>query len=262
MSLTKIIEEIKQTLPFAHEDVEAGPVETLKGRRGRKNQAIERLKQLKREYRRSILDTAVFIIVTGDKREAYASIAKNFSCFSVDPDEFYKDLANRIPPTLYQSESLINLFEIIGRHLEDKALELDISEYSQIIFRQEYREVVKNKEALIELLKKAINQQIGSEIVGIQSVTSILEDAIKLGHGGKITPIILATNNEAFAIKLDEDLLRLRPRGVSVVVAGKCSKTLKAQIDSGTSSRFSLIKEVTGETVEKSLVSISNSIKK
>lgn len=83
MSLEQILKEIKEVKPFAEGDAEDGPIETLAGRRGRKVQATERLKQLKRQYIR-------------------------------------------------------DLFDVLGRYLEDKANELDISEYPQLIFKDRY----------------------------------------------------------------------------------------------------------------------------
>ena len=55
MNLPEILKEMKTLNGFATEDVNSGPIETLSGRRGRKNQAIERLKLLKREYTKGLL---------------------------------------------------------------------------------------------------------------------------------------------------------------------------------------------------------------
>lgn len=41
MSLQDTLTEIKRLKPFAEEDTNVGPLETLNGRRGRKSQAIE-----------------------------------------------------------------------------------------------------------------------------------------------------------------------------------------------------------------------------
>jgi hypothetical protein len=257
MSLSNVLEEIKKVKPYVDEDVEAGPLETMAGRRGRKNQAIERMKTLKREYKDQLLQSAAFIIVTGEKSKEFTSSAVgNFQCFSADPNAFYKDLADRIAPTAYQGkESLSNLFDILGRHLEDKANELGIIGYPQLIFKQHYRITVKTKEDLVNLIRLSINEQVGSEIVGIQSTALLTNVAISKEHGAKVTPIILSTDDDTFALDLHKTLYRLRPRGVFVVVAGKGTKTLRA-VDGVMS-----VKDASNENVEKVLTTISNSIK-
>ena len=258
MSLNKVIEEIKQVKPFAEEDVETGARETLAGRRGRKNAAIERLKTLRFEYRQSLIGSAAFIVVTGEKRDAFASIAsEEFSCFASNPNEFFEDLASRIPAVLYQGrESVSNLFDILGRHLEDKANELGVVEYPQLIFRQQYRTTLKSKEDLVSLIKQAVTDQMGSEIVGIQAVNSLLNTAIDKGHGAKITPIVLSTGDEGLALSLGKTLSRLKPKGVFLVVAGKGTKALR------TTEGVVSIKDPTKEAVEETLKSISERAKK
>lgn len=257
MSLSKVIEEIKLVKPFAEEDTEIGPRETLAGRRGRKNQSIERLKTLKFEYTQGLMQSAAFIIVTGEKRSELASIAKeSFGCFSADPSSFYEDLAGRIPQAIYLGNSDVsNVIDVLGRHLEDKARELGISGYPQVIFRQEYRVTLKDKNDLVGLIKRVINDQVGSEIAGLQAVNSLVNEAIAKEYGGKITPIILATGDEKLALDLEDTLGRLHPRGVFLVVAGKGTKALKAV------PGVIAIKEPTNETVEEALKTISGSVK-
>jgi len=257
MSLVKIVEEIKQITPFAEENLEGAPLETLAGRRGRKNQSIERLRALKRDYRRSLMESAVFIVVTGSAgAELEKAATETFGCFSANPTDFYDDLVNRIPPSLYQGkESMVNLFEIMGRHLEDKCVELDIDGYNAVLFKQEYYESVKNKADLTRVITKAVNIQMGSEIVGIQAVTSLVSKAIEKSHGAKMTPIVLYTDNESLALDLNGSLGRLRPKGTFLVVAGKGSKTLRA-VDGVLS-----VKDVSNEGVGKVLKTISDSIK-
>lgn len=257
MSLAKTMEEIKKVKPYAEEDVDTGPRETMAGRRGRKNQAVEQLKILKREYRLKLLESAAFIVVTGSAAEEFTKIAtESFGCMSTDPDTFYKDLADRIPAALYNgTETVSNLFDVIGRHLEDKAGELDINGYPQLIFKQEYRTTLKNKNDLLNLIRTAINDKVGPEIVGIQAASSLLDKAIASEHGKKVTPIILATDNEKLAIDLEGSLNRLHPRGVFLVVAGKGTKALKAV------SGMISVKEPTNETVEGVMGQVSNATK-
>lgn len=257
MTLAKTMEEIKKVKPFAEEDVDSGPRETLAGRRGRKSQSIDQLIRLYREYRLKLIESAAFIVVTGSSKDEFTRLAtEEFKCMSTDPDTFYKDLADRIPPALYNgTETVANLFDVIGRHLEDKAGELDINGYPQLIFKQEYRTTLKNKNDLLNLIRTAINDKVGPEIVGIQAASSLLKQAIAAEHGAKVTPIVLATDNEKLALELEGSLGRLRPRGVFLVVAGKGTKALRA-----TDGVIS-VKEPTTETVGDALAQVSAATK-
>lgn len=257
MSLQKTMEDIKKVQLYVNEDVDSGPRETLAGRRGRKNQAIEQMKIFKREYRQGLLQSAAFIVVTGLAKDAFTTLAtEKFGCFSSDPNSFYEDLANRIPEVLWKGkESVVNLFDVIGRHLYDKAMELDLNEYDQLIFKQEHYVSIKTKEDLVTLLKKAINAQVGSEIVGIQAVTSLVDTAIKKEHTSRVTPIILSTQSETLASELEISLRRLNPRGVFLVAAGKSSKLLRAM------PGVIAVKEPTEEAVGEALKKISSATK-
>lgn len=257
MNLTKTMEEIKTNLPFTTEDVDSGPRETMSARRGRKARAIEQMKALKRDYRQGLLESAAFIVLTGSEKDSATSLAtEKFECFSANPNDFYQKLADRIPEVLWKGkDSMVNLFDVIGRHLYDLAIELDLNEYNQLIFKQEHYVSIKTKADLVTLLKKAINAQVGSEIVGIQAVTSVVDNAIQKSHTGKVTPIVLATDDETLALDLETSLRKLHPRGVFLLVAGKGTKNLRSV--PGVLS----VKEPTEETVGKALQQISALVK-
>lgn len=222
MSLEEILKEIKSIKPFAEENVDEGPAATLNARRGRKNQSIERIKQLRRQYARDLMRTSQFIIVTGSLRnELTATLTKgDKGLFSADPEAFYKDLASRVHPTLYQGTNPVNdLFDVLGRCLEDKASELDIVEYPQLIFKERYSRKIKSQEEFVELVKIIINEQMGSEVVGIESVNSIVDAAIEKNHASKTTSIVLNVGDESLVKSLTKDFNRLT-NNTFLIVAG------------------------------------------
>lgn len=257
MSLASVLEQIKKVKPFAEENVDTGPAETLNGRRGRKRQSIEQLRELKLQYRDDLRRSAVYILVTGSNRDAFSETAtKEFKCFSADPEAFYKDLASRIPPALYRGkESIAGIFDIVGRHLEDKALELGLSQYNQLVFRQGYSQAVHNIEDLTNLIKTAVNEQMGGEIVGINAVHELTDEAIKQEHAKKNTPIILNSGDEKLVLDLSDSLERLTSK-VFLVISGKGTKALNAV------EGVLKVKDVTNDSVENMLTTIQNSIKK
>jgi len=252
MSLSNIIEQIKKVKPLADEDISSGPRETYAGREGRKRNAVDQMKVLKERYIEELRLSSVFILVAGSAKNEFSDIATNeFKCFSADPEGFYKDLANRLPAELYTNRpAAANLFDVMGRHLEDKANELQILGYPQLIMKQQYQRAIKNKEDFVALIKQAVNEQVGSEISGINAVRSLADHAITIGHGSTVTPIILTTDDESFALDLNSTLSRIGARSF-LVVAGKGAKTLKAR--EGTF----VTKEVTKEGVENILTNIN-----
>jgi len=257
MSLTKILEQIKVNQLNATAVVENEPRETYAGRFGRQQRAVESLKDLKSEYRAELRKTAMFILVVGANKDDFVNTAtEKFGLFSSDPMELYNDLANRVSPGLYNSNSSTHdLFQVLGRHLEDKAMELGVVEYPLMTFKQEYRRNITSKDGVVQLITEAINQQVGSELVGLQAAYSITDKAIEKNHSSKTTPILLKTDNEKLALDLLSSLPRIT-KSVFLVVAGKSTKALKSV--SGAVS----VKEVTQESVEQTLATIKNSIKK
>lgn len=257
MSLVKVLEEMKKYRPFIEENTDTGPQETLSARRGRKRQAIESMKTLKRQYTESLLRSAVFILVTGSESKEFETVAKEqFGCLSSDPNGFYVNLASRVHPSLYsEKEAVSNIFDVVGRHLEDAARELDVVGYPQLIFKQEYRRTIKNQEDFVNLLKIAINQQVGGEMVGLYAINTLTDAAIANNYAETVTPIVLATENAGLAKDLVAALERLTPK-VFCVLAGKGPKNLK-QVQG-----LLAIKDASPSNVEQTLKTIKSNLKK
>lgn len=257
MSLNTILQEIEKTIPTATLDLTMGNDSTFRGREGMKRAAIDRLEQLKTDYRKALIESTFFIILTGAARGTFNDVASNpdFECFSVDPDNFYRDLASRVDVKLFGRESTKYLFNIANNALYDKALEIGISRNSlmEIKFDETYNRAVNNPEELAALLKQAVNTQIGSEVVGLDAITSIVDKALEKKHAGSITPVLLNTSDELFALDLQKNLKRLNTK-TFIVVAGKASKTLQSL-----PGAF-VVKNVTEESVGETLKSIRNKI--
>jgi len=257
MTLEQTLKEIKTLIPFAEEDVETGDPATLNGRRGRKIQSMEQISRLKRDYKNELLKTAVFIVVYGSERGEFEKIATNdrFGLFSANPEDFYNDLAARIPPVVYQGkESVSNVFDILGRHLEDKMNEIGVLEYNQLVFKEAYVGTSTTQAEFTKLVKRAVNDQMGAEVVGIQAVNSIMAQAISRNHSGKTTPIILGTDDLSLVMSLHSDLPRLSDR-VFFVKAGEITGHLAI-------NGAIPLHEVNGNTVKSALATINKTIKK
>lgn len=259
MSLNKLIEEIKQVRPVANTEVhEDGFPQTLNARRGRQRQAAERLKTLSEEYTRELMRSAAFIVVTGaeeNSQEFTKVAAEKFGCFTSEAESLYKELTDSIHPTLYEGKAASSsLFDVLGRVLEDKALKLGLIEYPQVVFKSEYIKLLNNRQDLQSLIRQAINEQVGAELVGINAVRSVAPAAIEKNHEARVTPIILQTDDPTLALSLPSALQRLS-RNVYTVVVGKAPKSLK------NAEGVLAVKEPTEELVQETLTKIKNSLK-
>ena len=257
MSLATILAEIKKLKPFADEDITNGPRETYAGREGRRRNAREQLKLFKEQYIEELRKTALFIVVSGAGKDEFAEVAKNeFGCFTTDPESFYKEIANGMPEELYKGKvSTANLFDIMSRHLEDRASEMQITGYPQLFMKQQYSRAIKGREDFVSLVKQAINEQVGSEIVGIHAIRSLVDSAITLEHNSKVTPIVMPTDDENFALDLSKNLGRIGSM-VFLVAAGKGAKVVRTKTGAFT------LKDVTKESVEGTLTNIRKLYKK
>ena len=257
MSLKDLLAKIKEIQPLADEDVETSAPATLNARRGRKRQAIEELGRLRQEYTNELRATAAFIVVIGDKREEFDKVANDsIKCFSVDPDSYFKDLIKRIPRSLYLgNESVQNIFDVLGRHIEETAGELGIVGYPQLIFKQEYQRALRNEDDFLRLVRQAVTDTMGGEIVGIKAARDLTKSAIESGNVAKFTPIILTTEFEKFGLKIANDLGRISTR-VFLVKAGETT-TVPAD-----SNFDAVLSEITKEEVKKAFKQIGNSLKK
>lgn len=255
MSLISILKEMEENRANSEMVVTTDNPNTYGARVGLKRAATETIRRLRTDYRKALLDSTVFIVTTGAARDSFTELASNdtFGCFSNDPEEFYKDIANRIDPSLYARENIRYLFTISGNILEDKALELDIVSFPMLMFSDKYNTGVKNAEEFAAVLKMAVNDQVGSEIVGINAINSVVNKAIEKGHSAKVTPVVLSTSDEKFALDLVSNLKRLTPK-VFLVVAGKSSKTLRDEKEAV------LVKTVSEDSVGEALTTIRNKV--
>jgi hypothetical protein len=254
MSLKSILKEIETNRPNAEMVVETGNPLTLGGRTGLKRAAVEATKRLRTDYRNALLTQTAFILVTGPHRNEFSELAsnENFGCFSADPEEFFKDLTSKISPTLFGREGTRQLFNIAGRILEDKMGDLDIGSYPMLAFSEKYNSSSATPSDFTALIRNAIVDQVGSELVGINAVHSIVDSAIAKNHSDPVTPVVLNTSDEKFALDLQKNLKRLTSR-VFLVSAGK-SESLKNNKDVMT------VKKVSEETVGEVLSNIRNKI--
>ncbi len=260
MNLNTILKQIAIHKPNAELELDMGNINTYRARLGQKRAAEESILRLERDYKNQLLQSTAFILVTGSSKDAFVELASDpkFESFTANPEALFNEIAEQVsPPTvkpsLYGREGVKSLFSIAQNVFRDKATDIGVVEYPSFAFNDRYNVGINTKEEFAQLLKTAIVDQVGSEIVGIHAVNSIADKAIERGHTGSVTPIILGTSDERFALNLLENLKKLKAK-TFLVSAGKVSKTIQG--NSGTV----VVKNVTEENVADALVTIKNKI--
>ena len=162
---------------------------------------------------------------------------------------------SNINPRLFTNHtSSPNLFNQLSARLEDIALDIGVIGFPALSFESKYKRVLNSEDDLLQLTKKALNEKIGSELVGLSALNDVATEAIKDRYTGKVVPIILNTKDEELALDLSSSLKRLTPNVLIITVGKTENSDLKER-------SLSNLKSVKKETVEKSLMKIRENLK-
>jgi len=252
-NLAELIETIKKKRELAN----SSPGEdrtSYNVRLGKIKRAKEDLKQLFLDYRRSIQESSAFILVTGTNAEKFASTSEeDFACFSLDAEDFYKDLIEKVPPRLYTDySSSPAVFDYISAHFGDRALEIGIIGHSPLLFESKYKKKLNGKDDLLKLLKVAFNEKVGSEVVGLDAIDKVATKAIEREYDGKVVPIVMFSTDEELIKELSKGFKKVSGN-VFIVSAGEVSDSIK-------DNSVSHMDEVSEKSVEESLTEIRKNL--
>lgn len=229
MTLQNIINQIVLKTATANDDLKDATNATRAMRQGNKRAAESQLEDLKNEYRRSLLSGSTFVIVTGAGSKDLVDLANaDNKSFGTDSEDLYQKIVAKLDERSYMGKSVANsVFNDLSGSLREVAQEIGIRTYPQMHFKAEYAETITSEEQLVKLTKRAVNDHLGSEMVGINAISSILENAILRGHAETYTPVLLNTKDDKLAVTLSNDLKKLS-RNVFVVSVGKTTKVIKS----------------------------------
>lgn len=221
MSLENVLKKIEEEKVVAETDLNTVDPRVYPYKKGQVDRARENLEELYIEYKNELLKNALFILVTGDKSDQFSQIAEEkFNCFSVDGEGFYREIVDVLSPDLYFQKNLnASVFDIVSNVLEDKVKNLDIVSYNSLLFNSKYSKFVNSKSEMVDIVKNAINDNIGSEIIGYDALERVTRDAVNKGYKSRIVPIIIHSKDEDFISELSGNLKKLNSR-IRVVSAG------------------------------------------
>lgn len=181
---------------------------TRNAKLGLARRAQEDLLGLFNDYKNEVRRRIVFILPTGPGAEKFAEIGqKEFGCFSIDAEGPYKDSIKNINPVLF-TNSPFNpaLLETAVNYFQDVADEIGLISYPMVIYKNIYARTLKNQQELLDIVKEAFNNDIGSEMVGYYAIQKAAAQGIEEGFAGKIMPVILTTNDLKLIESLEENL--------------------------------------------------------
>lgn len=264
--LTDIVKEIEVAKAVAEsnprkgineegKEVEITNPSVIRQKEGNIRQAKEKLKDLYLKYRKSVMNSSIFIVAVGSTCDKFAEKSSElFGTYSHDAEALYQDLADKIPEKVYMNRIADRqLFDHIGARFEERAMQMDVKAYNAILFDDpKFKKQLKSKQDLVDLMKVAFNKHTGSEVVGLDAIEKTATKAVNENFEGAVVPILLYTKDLAFAQMLAKDLQRLSPN-VLLVKSGSFPKGEKIETD------LSLSK-VTDKGVEEIMVEIKDKV--
>jgi hypothetical protein len=197
-TLKDLVKEMKRQQEIANMDLSEVPAEAYTVRKGKVKRAEEDLNTLREKYLEQLRRCTLFIINTGDDRATFAEIAKNeFGCFTKDYNEFYNLLVEDLDNQLFLNKTVgSHIFDIVGRKIEDVALSLGILSYPFLGFENKYKKTVNSREELMKVVRSAVNDKIGVEMVGLYSTFKVAQEAMAEGFDAKMAPIVISVEED------------------------------------------------------------------
>lgn len=246
--LEEILNEINEQKKIAEIDLSEVSPRAYPYKKGQVDSAKNKLEGLYIDYKNEMLNRAVFILVTGDKAEEFANIAKeDYGCFSIKGETLANEIVDDINPQLYQGKTInASIFNVIDSVLEKKMKALDVLSYNSLMFNVKYQRVVKDKSEMVSVVKDAVNDIVGGEVVALDALERATQEAVNRNYKSKIVPILIYSEDFRLTQTLSRDIIKINPRIVRVLAGESEVKNLNAiaeleNIDS----------EVVGEALKK-----------
>lgn len=213
MELKDVLKKIEEAKVVVNQDPNFHP-KTHAGKLGQIRRAKEDLKMLYSEYREAVRSKIVFIIPTGLGASKFSDIAdKEYGCFKSDAEGVYNEVTENINSALYENTTFNpSSLETSMNYFRELADEIGLLSYPQVIFKSNYAKPLKNKEDFRNSLKEAINEQIGSDIVGHYTVDRISTLAVNDKFAGKIVPVVMSSSDLELLNNLSQSLKSITSR--------------------------------------------------
>jgi len=204
VSLDKIVEEIIKTKTLAEEDILGGDKKpnpaTLQTRLARQRSAKGMLPILYNQYKSELMKRTFCVLLVGEKSEEAAKMLADQGMVSVSADAFYQEILDLVPSNMYNGRTNSSaLFDVMSRHIEDKAGSIDIASYPSPIFKSSYNTKVDSEEKALAFLKRIVNEEIGTEMLGYDALEKAAKIAVNENFAGAKLPIAVSLKDVSIA---------------------------------------------------------------
>jgi len=217
--LEQILDEINKQKQIAETDLSQVSPRAYPYKKGQVDSAKNKLEGLYIDYKNEILNRAVFILVTGSESESFGNIAKqDFGCFSISGETLAKEIVNDIHPQLYKGKTVnASIFDVVDNVLEKKMKALDVLSYNSLMFNSKYQRVVKNEDEMVLVVRDALNDIVGGEVVALDALERTAQEAVNKNYRSKIVPILIYSEDFSLIQTLSRDIIKINPRIVRVI---------------------------------------------
>ena len=207
MEFKDLLEAVKKAKLASEGDGGTDP-RTRNARLGIARRAQEDLLGLFNDYKNEVRRRIVFILPTGAGASKFADLSvKEFGCFSIDAEGIYKDSIKNINPVLFTNSPFNpSLLETAVNYFQDVADDIGLISYPMVLYKNVYARTLKNQQELLDVVKEAFNNDIGSEVVGYYAIHKAASQGIEEGFAGKIMPVILTTEDMRLIESLEQNL--------------------------------------------------------
>ncbi|HEX9804388.1 MAG TPA: hypothetical protein VGA67_01795 [Candidatus Dojkabacteria bacterium] len=255
--LKEILKNIERNKEIASRDPEAVPHEIAAVARGDIMRSKENLKELFYQYKNALKERVIFIMVNGKASKKFAeTVDKNFSGMSFKAEEFYTKLVDQVDPQNYENKSLGNsMVDILSAVLENRALEIGVTAYPALLYKEKYASLIETKEDLVKVFSKMVNEQIGAEFVGVDLLDQAAEQAVKKRFSGSILPLVVYTEDNDLLTALAKDFYEKLTPNVFVITAGIASKEVSEN------SLTTVTGKITKKSVGEALKEVKNNLR-
>jgi len=231
-SFEALIKDIEKNKVLANKVLDKPDPRTYTTQLGHIKRAKENLSELYLEYRKEVMQRAVFILAKGAQSKSFIDIAEKegYGCFDLNADSVYEEIADKVNERYYDNQqSSPALFDILMSSFNDVCDDIGIIGYPAVLFESKYRRRLKSKKDLVDLVKQAYNDKVGSELVGLYAVEKIARKAVNEGYSGKTIPIILHSKDKDLLDTLETSLKEITVNVFKIATSSKQNKKLVEQ---------------------------------
>lgn len=243
MQLQDLLQEIKDLKAQATVDID--PTSPTAGvRMANKKQAKLKLDDAFLRTQKTLLSSAVMIVVTGDDAESFAKVAeKEYEVLSFSANDIYEQIAAEVPEGNFLGRQLNPAtVDVISSMTEVLAQNIGITSYTPLVYRNVMSSpTMMNRVDLVNTVKSLHANFVGLEFTGLFFINKATYKVIDSDYKGNTVPVLIYSSDTQYAKQLAQDLTKITNRVAlvdtsevpdeSAIASGKDKKSVKEALN-------------------------------